>query len=172
MAVHDDRFPSRKHPRLKAFDYSKPNYYFVTICTQDKICLFGSSEKRNLFGKIAEEGILQIHSHFPNARVDKFVVMRNHVHMILVLDGDGASLPTVIGQYKAYVTKKIREKEANRQVWQTSFHDHIIRNQQAYEKIWLYIEANPLNWHKDCFYPAEQENKPGRRGHDPALQQR
>ena len=155
MPDNDERFPNRKHPRLKYFDYATPNYYFVTICTGNKSCLFGSPGKLNKRGRVAEEGILEIETHFPNAKVDKYVVMPNHVHLILTLNGEGSSLSTVIGQYKSFVTRKICEYEPDCRVWQTSFHDHIIRNQQAYEKIWLYIEANPLNWDKDCFYPTD-----------------
>jgi len=99
---------------------------------------------------------LQIPRHFSNVSVDKYVVMPNHIHIILILHSGSANLPAIIGQYKAFVTRRIREKKPNCNVWQTSFHDHIIRNQQAYERIWLYIEANPQNWDKDCFYQSLQ----------------
>ena len=105
----NERFPSRKHPRLKNYDYSTPNYYFVTICTWQKTCLLGSPSELNFYGKIAEEGITQIEHHFPNARVDKYVVMPNHVHLILELHGKGSPLSDIIGQYKAFVTKEIRK---------------------------------------------------------------
>ena len=151
MADHD-RFPSRKSPRLKQYDYSTPNYYFLTICTWNKECLFGKPSALNLYGIIAQQGISEIEKHFSHVKVDKYVVMPNHIHMILVLQGEGAEIPTIIGQYKAFVTRKIRENAPEQKVWQTSFHDHVIRSRSAYEKIWLYIEANPDNWGKDCFY--------------------
>ena len=97
-------------------------------------------------------GIEELKSHFPNTEVDTYVIMPNHVHMILILKNEGIPLPTIIGQYKSFVTRKIREYEPDCKVWQTSFHDHVIRSQQAYEKIWLYIESNPQNWSADCFY--------------------
>ena len=147
-----DRFPSRKHPRLKQYDYTTPNYYFVTICTKEKACLFGGPGMLNQCGSIAQQGILEIEDHFPGVKVDKYAVMPNHIHMILVLQGETASLPTVIGQFKSYVTKQIRQSEPKCEVWQTSYHDHIIRDQKGYENIWLYIESNPANWEKDCFY--------------------
>ena len=146
------RFPVRKHPRMKKYDYSQQNHYFVTICTKDKRCLFGTPERLNAYGRIAEEGLLNIASHFPTVRLDKYVVMPNHVHAILALQGNEVSLPVVIGQYKAYVTKQIHSLHKEASVWQTSFHDHVIRNQHSYEKIWLYIDSNPANWQKDCFY--------------------
>ena len=154
MPDHEERFPSRKHPRLKNYDYSTPNYYFVTICTWNKACLFGSPDKLNYRGCVAKAGIGELEAHFPNAKVDKYVIMPNHVHMILILKDNTIPLPAIIGQYKSFVTRTIRKNEPDYTVWQASFHDHIIRNQQAYEKIWLYIESNPQNWSADCFYQA------------------
>ena len=147
-----DRFPVRKHPRIRGYDYSQPNYYFVTICTGDKQCIFGTPDRLNSYGRIAEDGLQNIPAHFPTVRLDKYVVMPNHIHAILVLTDNDVSLPVVIGQYKAYVTKQIHSLHKGIPVWQTSFHDHVIRNQKAYEQIWRYIDSNPMNWQKDCFY--------------------
>ena len=147
-----ERFPVRKNPRLKQFDYSSPNYYFVTICTRDKACIFGTPGSLNRRGRIAQKGLLEIEKHFPNVRLDKYVIMPNHIHAILVLQGTDVQLPVVVGQYKSFVTRQIRQTEQNFPVWQSSYHDRVIRNQKSYESIWLYIESNPLNWNKDCFF--------------------
>ena len=148
----EDRFHSRKHPRLKGFDYSSANYFFLTICTWEKACIFGHPGRLNAWGRIAEELLQEIGRHFDNVKVDKYVVMPNHVHMILVLDGGSIDMPQIIGQYKSSVTRTIRQMAPEQKVWQTSFHDHVIRGQKDYKRIWLYIEANPQNWEKDCFY--------------------
>ena len=147
-----DRFPSRKHPRLKNFDYSSPNYYFITICTWNKACIFGKPNEPSPWGTAAEAVLLEIQQHFSNVKVDKYVVMPNHVHMILALEGDNAGISQIIGQYKSSVTRRIRQTAPQQNIWQTSFHDHVIRNQKDYERIWLYIDANPQNWSKDCFF--------------------
>ena len=85
--------------------------------------------------------------------VDKYVVMPNHIHAILDVGPDNQkNLSNVIGQYKMSVTKLARKKVAGFRVWQRSYHDHVIRNQVGYEKIWAYIENNPLKWEADCFY--------------------
>ena len=83
-----------------------------------------------------------------------FVVMPNHVHMILVLNNgeNNPSVPFIIGQFKRGVTKEIRTFHPCKLVWQRSFHDHIIRNQMGYEKIWTYINNYPLKWEEDCFF--------------------
>jgi hypothetical protein len=70
----------------------------------------------------------------------------------------------IIGQYKTSVTKRIRQNKPGFQVWQRSFHDHVIRNQAGYEKIWTYIDNNPLKWDEDCFYLAAEINERQREG--------
>ena len=130
-----DRFPDRKNPRLKAFDYTSQNYYFVTICAWDKRCLFGSPSALSRQGKIAAECLCEISAHFPEIAVDKWVIMPNHIHAIVILPGNGIALSAVIGQYKAAVAKRIRELYPNVRVWQRSFHDHVIRNQTDYARI-------------------------------------
>lgn len=83
--------------------------------------------------------------------------MPNHVHLILFLPDTGGrmissptnkgSIVTAIGQMKRQVSKTIGTP-----IWQRSFHDHIIRNREDYEKIAKYIYENPIRWQYDCFY--------------------
>ena len=149
------RYPQRKIPRLKDYDYSTPNYYFVTICCYQGRELFGPVGEPTDFRKIALRGLRDLHLHFPNARVDKCVVMPNHVHCILVLNGHGAGLSTIVGQYKSTVSREIRKQAGEITVWQRSFYDEIIRSEIAYQKLWSYIHTNPQNWSSDeLFCPA------------------
>ena len=91
--------------------------------------------------------------------LDKYVIMPNHVHAIIVTEPKNiTNLISVIGQYKMSVTKKIRVLYPEMQVWQRSFHDHIIRNQKDYERIWNYIENNPEKWEEDCFYRKTEDD--------------
>lgn len=147
-----DRFPHRKNPRLKNYDYSQPNYYFVTICTEQKTCIFGQPGGTNPYGQIARQAFSEVQRHFPSVKIDPYVVMPNHVHAIVILTGNDANLSVVIGHYKAYVTKEIRAMNPGMKVWQASFHDHVIRNQAGYQRIWSYIAENPARWKEDCFY--------------------
>ena len=77
--------------------------------------------------------------------------MPNHIHLILNLSISGGHrnppLQNVIGQLKSYTTSKFGDV-----LWQRSFHDHIIRNEKDYQKIWEYIDTNVVRWEKDCFY--------------------
>jgi REP element-mobilizing transposase RayT len=148
----DNKFTERKHTRLQNYDYSTENYYFVTICTHEKKCIFGSPDTLNWCGKFAKMGIENIPLHYEGVKVLQFVIMPNHVHMIIALPSKIFDLSMIIGQYKAFVTKNIRHNDPSAIVWQRSFHDHVIRNQHSYEKIWQYIEGNPGKWEEDCFY--------------------
>ena len=148
----EERFPKRKSPRIPGYDYATPNYYFITICTHEKNCIFWSGGKLNTFGQIAFDAAMQISAHFPGNRVDSFVVMPNHIHMILVVEPGGTDATVVIGQYKSQVSKEIHKIDPKRKIWQTSFHDHGIRNYRQYQHIREYIETNPMRWKEDCFF--------------------
>ena len=153
-------FYSRKSNRLPGYDYSSENYYFLTICTHNKQCIFGKPKELNALGEIAKECIEEIPRIYSSLKVDHYIVMPNHIHMILVLEYLDSNdlhleIPKIIGQYKMAVSKKIHKIFPNLIVWQRSFHDHIIRSQQAYEKIWNYVEYNDQKWEDDCFYYNE-----------------
>lgn len=108
-------------------------------------------------GKIVERAILNIPSVYDSVLVDKYVIMPNHIHAILIFRTDACgramhapTLSTVIGQMKGYATKKI-----GAQIWQKGFYDRVIRSQSAYEEIWNYIDENPLKWQDDEYYIRE-----------------
>ena len=148
-------YPKRKPTRIPGYDYSSQNYYFVTLCTQKKVCLFWQDNQLNDFGKKAEDSLLDISRIYPSVRVEKYTVMPNHIHAVIVNEG-GISLTQIVGQYKRAVTKEIHKVRPDIKVWQRSFHDHIIRNQADFERIWLYIHGNPQKWSEDCFYTTEE----------------
>ena len=152
-------FYSRKPTRIPGFDYSSQNYYFITICTFEKNCIFGTVGNLNWYGKTAYEDLLQIEKHFSNVRIDNCIVMPNHIHAIIAIDGaSDVSLDQIVGIYKSGVTRKIRQKQPSIKVWQRSFHDHIIRNQKEYEQIWQYVQFNGQKWEQDCFYSKMDNN--------------
>ena len=152
-------YPKRKTTRLQNFDYSSNNYYFITICTHEKKCIFGKPDKLNIYGKIAKKYIIGIENAFPDISVDQYVVMPNHIHMILIVNESEerkSNVSTVVGQYKMMVTKEIRKIKPDCVVWQRSFHDHIIRNEKSYLKIWEYVKYNHQKWSEDCYYVIEE----------------
>ncbi len=161
---------SRKPNRLKNYDYSSNGMYFITVCTKNKEHYFGkivgatigrpSGMCLSYCGEITKTSIENIAEHYPAVSVDKYVIMPNHIHLILLInDIDNFGRPmvaptvsTVIQQMKGYVSKQIGFSP-----WQKLFHDHIIRGEKDYEKIWDYIETNPAKWENDCFYSDDSK---------------
>ena len=156
--------PNRKPNRLPQFDYSTPGAYFITICTKDRQKMLwenvGASIARpqapqlSRAGQIVEQAIRNIASHYPAIAVDHYVVMPNHIHLLLQIRTDESGRPmvaptisTVVQQMKGYVTKQLGVS-----IWQKLFHDHVVRNEKDYQIIWEYIENNPIRWELDCFY--------------------
>ena len=158
--------PKRKPNRLPDFDYRTPGAYFITICTKDRKCLLwdtvGASIARprlSKYGLVVQKAIYDIPKHYPAISIDHYVVMPNHVHLLLQINTDADGRPmvaptisTVVQQFKGIVSKQIGHS-----IWQKLFHDHVIRNAADYTKILEYIENNPLQWKLDCFY---SEDKP------------
>ena len=150
-------FVQRKINRIPEFDYGTNGAYFVTICTQDRKRVLGDIVGDGFpvpktIGLLAEEYIKQIPEKYPGVYVDKYVIMPDHIHMLLRIDcGTGNPSPTlgnVIGWYKYQVTKEYNRcanAECTR-LFQRSYYDHVIRNQRDYDEIWQYIENNPRKW--------------------------
>lgn len=150
-------YHERISPRLKGFDYSQPHYYYVTICTFQKRCLFGRPENYSHLGQIAQSELKKVSSHYADVSVDKYIVMPNHVHVIFAIGchtnaSSNPSLSTVVGQYKSAVSKQIHEIYPSLSVWQKSFNDEIIRNQAHYKAVWNYIDGNPAKWETDDYF--------------------
>ena len=89
--------PARKSPRLKGYDYAQDGAYFVTICTRNRVCLFGGvvdeAVELNVYGRIVEACWHDLSHHYPNIELDTFVVMPNHVHGIIILRNGVGELP-------------------------------------------------------------------------------
>ena len=111
-------------------------------------------------GKIVEDCILSLALHNHGIRLDKYVVMPNHIHLLLrfVPSEGGQSRPPlqkVMQSLKSVTTRKCWQFGVSK-LWQRSFYDHIIRNETDYLKIWQYIEQNPLRWSEDIFFEPEE----------------
>ena len=165
MNTMKDIHPKRKHYRLLHFDYSSVSSYFITICTAEKRNLFWAetcdgtlSEK----GLIVEEEILALPHRFCLTSIDKYVIMPDHVHLIITLFdslvgadtdrpqpaadfpppvADRPNIKNVVGCLKAKITKRIGHGAS---VWQKSFYDHVIRSEKDYANAWDYIDNNPV----------------------------
>ncbi len=145
-------FIKRKKIRISEYDYSQSNLYFVTVCSKDKQCIFGTIKDDKMYktslGVLIEESLINIKQHYNNVLVDKYVIMPNHIHCIIsILENKTANLSNIINQFKGYVSKQF-----GKSVWQKSFYDHVIRNDSDYLRVWEYIEENVLKWTLDEYY--------------------
>ena len=155
--------PTRKQNRLNYYDYSSCGAYFLTVCTSKRINYFwleapsdvGASSARPLdpqnirlskYGKIADEAVKNISGTYKALSVDHYVIMPDHIHLLLSIRADEYGRPMVaptvsrvVQQMKGYVTKRIRTS-----IWQKSFYDHVIRNKEDYEAHIKYIYENPF----------------------------
>ncbi len=154
--------PHRKQMRLKGYNYSQAGCYFVTLCTLHRRVTLGrivegdlsvaSSVVLSWIGEIVETYINNIYIKYKNINIDKYVIMPNHIHMIIVLQSgvieastpSNATIPKVIRSLKTLVTK-----EVGTPIFQESFYDHVIRNEADYLAIWNYIDTNPIEWADD-----------------------
>ena len=156
--------PKRKHPRLKGFDYNQNCGYFITFCVKDKQELLGQVVRFEIHNsphvELTEYGINLCDAidfmdrNTTSVAIDKYTVMPNHVHILVIVHGasgkprpTNAVIPKLVSSIKRY-TNKI----AGFNMWQTSFHDHIIRDDAEYLRIWQYIEDNPANWDDDSYH--------------------
>ena len=125
----------------------------MTVSTHHKQCVFGAAGEPNGIGQMAAQGITAIPEHFPEVTVDEYVVMPNHVHVILIFPQGVKDLSAVVGSYKAYVSKMFHMEHPGVPLWQRSFYDHVIRDEAAYLEIKRYIRENPLKWNLDEYNP-------------------
>ena len=159
--------------------------YFVTICCKNHCHYLGEIMSGEMMfspiGLIAKNCLDQISTHFPDVELWNYVVMPNHIHLILHIPvkenplftsslkklgclkpqrhnaqpdkefHHNSRLSVIIGQFKSTVTRKAKELNIQFQ-WQKRYHDHIIRDRQSFIKIMNYIELNIVNWQNDCFY--------------------
>ena len=158
--------PTRKPNRIEGYDYSQTGAYFITICTQNRkrvLCEIVGDDAHIVpkpYGQIVEKYIRNV------PEIEKYVVMPDHIHMIIRLENgsmwastptqEANGLPVGAGAYIrpqhskiASIVRSIKiltTKEIGEPIFQRSYYDQVIRNQQDYNEAWEYIEYNPQKW--------------------------
>jgi len=180
---YDPEKHHRRSIRLKGYDYSQPEAYFVTICVDRRECLFGDivdgQMRLNRYGEIVAEEWQRSSVIRKEIELDAWVVMPNHFHGIVIIDipvgsngnvgandnvrANGCSplrmkpksLSSLMAGFKSVVTKEINilRDAPGTKLWQRNYYEHIIRNQEAMDKIRRYIVNNPLSWSIDQLHP-------------------
>ena len=168
----------RKYLRLKHFDYSLNEAYFVTICTNHRKVYF---EKYPNLQKIVHRFWNDLKIKFPLIELDEFVVMPNHVHGIIFIMGGndvmgvGAIhesliylptrkkrrnmlLPKVVGYFKMNTAKHSNQilKRSGQPFWQRNYYEHVIRHEEELRRIREYIQNNPKKWELDRDNPVSK----------------
>ncbi len=172
--------PHRKQIRLPKYNYSQNGVYFITICAHNHKCIFGSIKnplKINAIypdnvgygacdipfvelshsGEIVDKYINFMGGKYDYVNIDKYIIMPNHIHLLIpILHSEGLSqapnptndvIPKFISLFKRYCNREIGYN-----IWQKSFYEHIIRNEQDYLTHYEYIENNPIKWETDDYY--------------------
>ncbi len=175
--MDDNKLPNRKRIRLDSFCYSQPGRFFITICAQDKRPIFSaivdnstkSHECRNAspysveltaLGKIVDSAILSLGNTFPLVNVPCYIIMPDHIHMIINKQSGpspkNSSIPVIIMCLKNRIIYEARKQLGVSDIFQRSFYDHVIRSDNDYEETVKYIQDNPARR-----YLKNHPRKPG-----------
>jgi REP element-mobilizing transposase RayT len=160
---------SRKNTRLPGYDYNTPGAYFLTICTENRRCILSRIKRDHVIdgpdlvllphGKVAEKYLKQISDFYDFLSVGSYVVMPNHIHILLLVNNaanlSGTTNPTlqnsIVSRFVS-TFKRFCNKEYGHNIWQARSYDHVIRDQSDYDRHLQYIHNNPYGWEKDEFY--------------------
>ena len=175
------KYKNRRTTRLEIFDYNSIGAYFITICTQNKEHLLsevqltfvgtgvldGPQMNKEIcvelteYGKISDKYINQLNDFYENISVDDYVIMPNHIHLLINVHENGPSrtpVPTelacvgnsmqnsIVSRFVS-TFKRFCNKEYGKNIWQMRSFDHIIRDEKDYDLHVKYIRENPLKWY-------------------------
>lgn len=168
--------------RAEWWDYGNDGFYFITICTFNRLCLFG--QVQNDIMELSSIGELVSHELKKSFEIREELIhhittiMPNHIHLIIQIKKSSPrycrdarraspkqgqntgiayrspkSISSFIAGFKSSVTK---QASINQPIWQPRFHDHIIKNKKEYANIYRYIQNNPKMWNNDTFNPKKR----------------
>jgi len=163
--TYDPKKHHRRSIRWYGYDYAQAGWYFVTVCTQGHVCLFGrvvdGQMRLNDAGRMVQAVWNQLVDHYARVQTDAFIVMPNHIHGIIELTADGAvggvlSLADVVHRFKTLATKRYIDgvnqcgwSAFPGRLWQRNYHEHVIRSERSLNRIRQYIADNPARWADD-----------------------
>ena len=185
-----NNLPKRKSHRLKEYDYGQYGYYFVTICTHNRKPLLSKIKIHTNSVIVGNDALVvpktiltplgkeilncwyNIEKLNNNVKLDKFVIMPNHIHGIIIIKNANPidpidkkfgfeiaerrgrrSLQGLVKDFKSVTTRIYKNMYGSSEsLWQESFYDEIIKSERQYQDVWKYIDANPLMWHLDDLY--------------------
>ncbi|MBQ3177534.1 MAG: transposase [Clostridia bacterium] len=161
--------PDRKIMRLKGYDYNRQGVIFLTVCTLDRKCILSQirmQEDQNVpsvllseYGRIAEKYLIQIGSFYDFIKIESYVIMPNHIHMLLhIFPKEDCESNTPRDSFVSrFIStfKRFCNREYGRNIWQSRSYDHVIRDKADYDAKIRYIYENPKRWWMDELYASE-----------------
>ncbi|MBL7729084.1 MAG: transposase [Dinghuibacter sp.] len=172
--LYNPHIHHRRSIRLKGYDYAQAGLFFLTICCQNRACLFGEIRTNepgqppnkpmhpemilNDAGQMIAKWYYELENKFADIRCHEMIVMPNHFHCIIENTGTnvGANVGRVVQWFKTMTTneyirgvKTLQWEPFNGKLWQRNYWEHIIRNENAYNRISEYIINNPQQWAND-----------------------
>jgi len=140
--------------RCPNWNYNAVGFYYITICTKNRIDLFGKIVDGKMilndYGKILDKCWYDLTNHYDNLILDEFIIMPDHIHGILIISIESPKhgLFEFVRALKTFSSRRINAIRNTRgaTVWQPKFHDHIIRDDISLYRIRKYIQNNPQNW--------------------------
>lgn len=174
--------PRRKVIRLPGYDYSTAGFYFLTICTQNQMCLFGEIRngemQQNDAGEMVQKWWFKLDQKFPEVVLHEQTLMPNHIHGIIQIehidqraateqytDADHIAhenVSTIASMMQWFKTMSMNDyirgvkrqgwRRFPQKMWQRSYYEHIIRDEEAHNEITEYIRTNPQHWGKDKYH--------------------
>ena len=142
----------RKRIRWRGFDYSTAATYFLTICVEGRRCILCEKDPnvKTPLGEKVDELINEAVAGNHCLRLVKYVVMPNHIHLLLSIDTHD-SAPTIVMFVRYF--KRLCTERLGYSLWQRSFFDHVTRDEREQSMIWDYIDRNPRRWAEDKLNP-------------------
>ena len=145
----------RKPTRSKEIDYTQEGLFFITICTHERKCLLSKIDKNQdledaksvltSIGEIVEKHLIGLEKRY-SVEIINYVIMPNHIHFIILVSNRGLHLSNIICAFKSLISRECNNIFGISPLFQRSYYDHVIRNQQDYNEVWEYIENNPTKW--------------------------
>ncbi|MHC1696155.1 MAG: transposase [Eubacteriales bacterium] len=152
-----EKRPNRKRNRLVNHDYSSLGSYFLTVCIKDRHEILAEivgdaahgvpSVVLSQTGIMVKQHVENINSVYKYIRLDNYMIMPDHVHLLISVYKDipdeqsktRESIPIVLNSLKTLTSKKFGET-----LWQRSYYDRIVRDEEDYQRIWYYIDNNVI----------------------------
>ncbi|RYX85448.1 transposase [bacterium] len=170
---YDPAAHHRRSIRWKGHDYHEARHYFVTLCTQGRLCLFGEIKEGisgqcalypNSSGRAVSEAWEQLQDRFPNLELDDWLLMPNHLHGIIVLPSDCKwTLYDVVHDFKSWTTTLYSRgvhagkfEPFEKRLWHRNYFERVIRDESELCRARQYITNNPNCWLEDKLYQQQE----------------